>query len=99
MASAGMASTYVMMPIFGRIFDVAKIDAAGGTAAYKALVAGTPAFEKTVVTAATAIFQCSSIMPMATLAFFALLWFYDSRQRRVRSVKQNAAVLETALPE
>lgn len=81
-ASAGMLSTYVMMPVFGRMFDTAKIDAAGGAAAFKRLVAGTPAFDKTMVAAAGTIFRDGSIMPVITLVFFALLWFYDSRKRQ-----------------
>ncbi|MFP3179333.1 MAG: MFS transporter [Paraburkholderia sp.] len=81
MASAGMLSTYVMMPVFGRMFDAAKIDAAGGAAAFKALAVGTPAFDKTMVVAAATIFGDGSAMPMITLVFFALLWLYDSRRR------------------
>ena len=53
-----------------------------GAAAFKSLVAGTPAFDKTMVAAAGTIFRDGSIMPVVTLVFFALLWFYDSRKRQ-----------------
>ncbi|MGB8419983.1 MFS transporter [Paraburkholderia sp.] len=82
MASAGMLSMYVMMPVFGRMFDAAKIEAAGGAAAFQHLAPGTPGFDKTMVLAASTIFRDGSVMPVVTLVFFACLWFYDSRRRQ-----------------
>jgi MFS family permease len=84
MASAGMLSTYVLMPFFGRTFDSEKISAAGGAHAFKSLVAGTPAFEKTMASAAATIFQNASIMPVITVVFFLLLWLSDNRRRQGR---------------
>jgi len=84
MASAGMISTYVLMPFFGRMFDAAKISAAGGASAFKSLIAGTPAFDKTMAVAAATIFRDGSIMPVITVVFFLLLWLSDSRRRQAR---------------
>jgi hypothetical protein len=72
----------VMMPVFGRMFDAAKIEAAGGAAAFQHLAPGTPGFDKTMVLAASTIFRDGSVMPVVTLVFFACLWFYDSRRRQ-----------------
>ncbi|CAD6560153.1 MFS transporter [Paraburkholderia sabiae] len=84
-ASAGMLSTYVMMPIFGKMFDVAKVNAAGGAAAFKSLAAGSAAFDKSMAVAAMTIFKSASVMPVITLVFFACLWFADNRRRQRRT--------------
>ncbi|KVD46801.1 hypothetical protein WS61_09895 [Burkholderia sp. ABCPW 11] len=94
MASAGMLSTYVMMPIFGKMFDAAKISAAGGAEAFRHLALGTPAFDKTLAVAAATIFRNGSVMPVATLIFFALLWLYDNRRRQVKYSLSESRVAE-----
>jgi MFS family permease len=94
-ASAGMLASYVMMPVFGSIFDSAKISAAGGAAAFKALDVKSAAFTQTIVDASGAIYQVASIMPLVTFAVFGVLWFRDSRKRRLQrsSVESPAALL------
>ncbi|WP_321893840.1 MFS transporter [Paraburkholderia tropica] len=92
-ASAGMLSTYVLMPVFGALFDRARIHAAGGEAAFKALTPSSPAFDHAMVAAATSIFQWAAVMPALTLVFFAALRWHDSRRRSHRDALAGAAVL------
>lgn len=82
MASAGMLSTYIMTPMFGRLFDSAKIASAGGKEAFEALQEGTPAYDQTIIDAATMIFHSASFMPVITVVFFACLWVYDQRSKK-----------------
>jgi MFS family permease len=92
-AAAGMLSTYVMMPMFGKMFDAAKIKAAGGPVAFKALAVGSPLYDKATLAASTDIFRTGSLMPLVTLAFFALLWFYDNRKRQKTGLPFSASAL------
>lgn len=81
-ASAGMLSTYVLMPTFGKLFDQAKIASAGGSAAFEALKEGTPAHDQVMVDAAGSIFQTASFLPLIVVVFFAAAWLYDHRRKR-----------------
>lgn len=88
-ASAGMLSTYVFMPTFGKLFDQAKIASAGGASAFEALKEGTVAHDQVMVAAAGSIFQTASILPFVVTIFFAGAWFYD-RQRKNKLKDQGA---------
>jgi MFS family permease len=81
-ASAGMLSTYVLMPAFGTLFDQAKIASAGGSAAFEALKEGTPAHDQVMVDAAGSIFHSASFLPLIVVVFFAAAWLYDHRRKR-----------------
>ncbi|MCR8717711.1 MFS transporter [Pseudomonas syringae] len=80
-ASAGMLSTYALMPIFGKLFDQAKISSAGGSAAFEALKEGTASYDQVMVAAAGSIFQTSAFLPLVVVVFFAGAWFYDHRRK------------------
>jgi hypothetical protein len=80
-ASAGMSSTYALMPLFGKLFDQAKISSAGGAQAFEALKEGSAALDQVLVSATTSIFQTAAYMPCALVIFFAFAWLYDSRRK------------------
>ncbi|NWB95731.1 MFS transporter [Pseudomonas gingeri] len=80
-ASAGMLSTYTFMPIFGKLFDQAKISSAGGSAAFEALKEGTASFDRVMVDAAGSIFQAAALLPLVVVIFFAGAWLYDHRRK------------------
>ncbi|NBA97576.1 sugar MFS transporter [Pseudomonas sp. R5(2019)] len=79
-ASAGMSSTYVLMPLFGKLFDQAKISSAGGEAAFEALNEGSAALDQVLVSATTSIFQTATFLPSVLVVFFALAWLYDRKR-------------------
>lgn len=81
-ASAGMSSTYVLMPVFGKMFDDAKIANAGGAAAFEALKEGSAALDQVLVAATTSIFQTATLLPCMLVVFFALAWLYDRKRRK-----------------
>ncbi|WP_176079858.1 MFS transporter [Paraburkholderia tropica] len=92
-ASAGMLSTYVLMPIFGALFDRARINAAGGATAFKALSEGSPAYDQAMIAAATSIFQCAAVMPVLTFVFFSALRWHDVRRRSRHAVVDSAVAM------
>jgi len=81
-ASAGMFSTYALMPVFGRLFDQAKVRAAGGAEAFENLVEGSAAHEQVMTTAAASIFQTSVLLPCILVVVFGAICIHDWRNRR-----------------
>ncbi|WP_419710529.1 MFS transporter [Pseudomonas sp. NFX224] len=93
-ASAGMLSTYVFMPLFGKLFDQAKISSAGGEVAFATLKEGTVAHDQVMVAAAGSIFQTSALLPLVVVVFFAAAWLYDHRRKVKQSVISSQFVTE-----
>jgi MFS family permease len=76
--TAGSLSTYFLLPQMGRIFDNAKIEAAGGEAAFAALSGD--ALNAVLAQASTASFRIVAFMPAALLIVFGLVWLNDRRK-------------------
>jgi len=76
--TAGSLSTYFLLPEMGRIFDNAKIEAAGGEAAFAAL-SGDP-LNAVLAQASTASFRIVAFMPAILLIVFGLVWLNDRRK-------------------
>lgn len=76
--TAGSLSTYFVLPQMGQIFDRAKIDAAGGEAAFAALSGD--ALTTVLAQASTESFRVVAIMPAILLAVFGLVWLKDRRK-------------------
>lgn len=76
--TAGSLSTYFVLPQMGQIFDRAKIDAAGGEAAFAALSGD--ALTTVLAQASTESFRVVAIMPAILLAVFGLVWLNDRRK-------------------
>lgn len=89
-ASAGMLSTYALMPLFGKLFDQAKIASAGGSEAFAALKEGSAAHDQVMVAAAGSIFQTSAILPLVVVVFFAGAWYYDHKKQRARGTQSTS---------
>ena len=75
MGTAGTLSIYFVLPKMGEIFDHAKIDAAGGEAAFKAL-SGEPLNEVLMV-ASRMSFRVVAILPAILLVVFGIIWLRD----------------------
>ncbi len=76
--TAGSLSTYFVLPQMGQIFDRAKIDAAGGEAAFAALSGD--ALNAVLAQASTESFRVVAVMPAILLVVFGLVWLNDRRK-------------------
>ena len=75
MGTAGTLSIYFVLPMMGRVFDTAKISAAGGEEAFKALY-GDELIR--VLSAASQIsFRYVAALPAILLIVFGAIWLYD----------------------
>jgi hypothetical protein len=76
--AAGMANQ-TFLPIMGRIFDEARVAAAGGLAELERLTAA----ELAAVTRLASIesFQAVAVIPLILLPIFGLIWWNDRRKR------------------
>ncbi|MOA61806.1 hypothetical protein D3C78_1870370 [compost metagenome] len=79
------------MPIFGKMFDEAKISNAGGASAFEALKEGSAALDQVLVAATTSIFQTATLLPCMLVVFFALAWLYD--RKRKKTLVSNGGLL------
>lgn len=76
--TAGSLSTYFVLPQMGQIFDRAKVEAAGGEAAFAALSGD--ALTSVLAQASTESFRVVSVMPAILLVVFGLVWLNDRRK-------------------
>src|SRR5579863_2938896 len=70
MGAAGAASTYVVLPILGDIYDRARLAAAGGNTALAAHAQGAE-LTKILTAAAAASFRAVALIPLALIFIFA----------------------------
>jgi fucose permease len=75
MGTGGTLSIYFVLPQMGKIFDRAKIKAAGGEAAFQAL-SGTK-LNDVLVYASQYSFRIVAILPAILLVVFGAVWLYD----------------------
>jgi MFS family permease len=73
--TAGSLSIYFVLPQMGKIFDDAKIKAAGGPDAFKALTGD--ALNDVLVKASTQSFRIVAILPAILLIVFGAVWLRD----------------------
>ena len=75
MGTAGTASIYFVLPMMGRVFDNAKIAAAGGEAAFRSLAG--QQLNEVLAVAAQISFRYVAALPAILLIVFGLIWLYD----------------------
>jgi hypothetical protein len=75
MGTAGTMSIYFVLPSMGKIFDTAKINAAGGEAQFAALQGD--ALNQVQIIAAQTSFRYVAALPAFLLIVFGLIWLYD----------------------
>lgn len=76
--TAGSLSIYFVLPEMGKIFDRAKIEVAGGEAAFTSLSGD--ALASVLALASTASFRIVAFMPAVLLIVFGLIWLNDRRK-------------------
>lgn len=81
MGAAGAASTYVVLPYLGAVYDKARLAAAGGDPSVLASAQGDQL--RTILTdAAAASFQVAAIIPAALIVIFAGIFVADRLRKR-----------------
>jgi fucose permease len=75
MGTAGTLSIYFVLPMMGRVFDTAKIAAAGGEEAFKSLSGDE--LVRVLSTASQTSFRYVAALPAILLIVFGAIWLYD----------------------
>jgi hypothetical protein len=76
----GALAIYFVLPQIGKIYDQAKLEAAGGDAAFAALQPG-PELGRVLAFAAEQSFQVIALVPAALFVIFGLLWLAERRKK------------------
>jgi len=85
MGTGGTLSIYFVLPQMGSIFDHAKIRAAGGDEAFKALSGDK--LNDVLVYASQHSFRMVAILPAILLFVFGAIWLYDKSRGGYRAEK------------
>lgn len=75
MGTAGTLSNWIVLPVLGRIYDLRKVQAAGGEAAFNALRGD--ALNNVLDVAAQTSFRYVALLPAVLLVVFGAIWLYD----------------------
>lgn len=79
--SAGALSIQFVLPAIGAVYDNAKLEAAGGEAAFTALAEGTSEMIEVLAFAAKESFQTIALFPLLLLVVFGGLWIADRKAK------------------
>lgn len=85
---AAAMAIYFVLPEIGKIYDQAKLDRAGGEAAFAALQPG-PELQQVLAFAAEQSFQVIAIIPAVLFFIFGAVWLFE-RGARARSFMDEA---------
>jgi hypothetical protein len=77
---AGAMAIYLVLPEIGKIYDKAKLKAAGGEEAFAALQPG-PQLQQVLAYAAERSFQAIAIIPLILFVIFGVVWLIERRNR------------------
>lgn len=78
---AGAMAIYFVLPEIGKIYDRAKLEKAGGDAAFAALQPG-PELQQVLAFAAEQSFQAIAIVPVILFFIFGAVWLTERRGRQ-----------------
>ena len=76
---SGALAIYLVLPQIGKIYDTAKLEKAGGEAAFGAMLPGSPAMHEVLVHAAEVSFKAISVIPVVLFFIFGAVWLYERR--------------------
>jgi len=77
---AGALAIYLVLPELGKIYDVAKIEQAGGEAAFAALEAGSEGMHAALAYAAEVSFKTISVIPVILFFVFGAVWLIERKK-------------------
>lgn len=87
---AGAMAIYLVLPEIGKIYDRAKLQAAGGEEAFAALQPGAE-LQRVLGYAAEQSFQVIAIIPLLLFVVFGAVWFFERRHRLIGDERARAA--------
>ena len=79
---AGAMAIYFVLPEIGKIYDQAKLDKAGGDAAFAALNPGTE-LSQVLAYAAERSFQAIAVVPVVLFFIFGAVYLAERRTRKL----------------
>jgi len=77
---AGAMAIYAVLPEIGKIYDSAKLEAAGGQEAFEAMARG-PEMREVLAYAAEQSFQAIAVVPVVLFVIFGALWATERSRR------------------
>ena len=77
---AGAMAIYAVLPEIGKIYDRAKLEVAGGEAAFAALQPG-PELHAALAYAAEQSFQAIAVVPLILFVIFGIVWLVERSRR------------------
>jgi hypothetical protein len=86
---AGAMAIYFVLPEIGKIYDKAKLQAAGGEDAFSALQPG-PELQQVLAYAAERSFQAIAIIPAILFVIFGLVWLVEKKYGRGAAATEAA---------
>lgn len=89
MGTGGTLSIYFVLPQMGKMFDRAKIGAAGGEDAFRALTGDQ--LEQVLMVASQTSFRLVAVLPAILLVVFGAIWIYDQWKGGYKPVKLQAS--------
>jgi MFS family permease len=78
MGFGAMLAIWFFMPVMGKVYDTAKIKAAGGADAFNALTGD--ALNNVLVVASQTSFRAVAALPLGLLVIFGIIWIYDYKK-------------------
>lgn len=78
---AGAMAIYFVLPQLGAIYDKAKLEKAGGEAAFAMLRAGSPELQQVMAFAAERSFQTIALIPVALFFIFGAVWQFERSRK------------------
>ena len=76
---SGALAIYLVLPQIGKIYDTAKLEKAGGEAAFGAMLPGSPGMHEVLVHAAEVSFKAIAVIPVVLFFIFGAVWLYERR--------------------
>ncbi|MEO7651031.1 MAG: MFS transporter [Bryobacteraceae bacterium] len=87
MGTAGTLSIYFVLPEMGKIFDRAKVETAGGEAAFQKLAGDE--LQRVLAIASQTSFRYVAVLPAILLIVFGIIWLRDRSQGGFKPVKMD----------
>ncbi|MCB2065007.1 MAG: MFS transporter [Erythrobacter sp.] len=78
---SGALAIYLVLPELGKIYDVAKLEQAGGEAAFAALEPGSEAMHAALAHAAEVSFKTISVIPVVLFFIFGAVWLIERKRK------------------
>lgn len=79
---AGALAIYLVLPELGKIYDRAKLEQAGGEAAFAGLAPGSEAMHAALAYAAEVSFKTIAVIPLVLFFVFGAVWLYERSKRQ-----------------